>query len=135
MYNKALSCVNDVNMTDEEKSKHITLCNAGLIRTTLQNGEISKGMKMLRSIQNKELLQECGSILENLKQYNEAGQLFNRSENYEKAAVIFLKAKKYSNVTAILPYITSPKIFLQYAKIKEGKKKKKKKKKKKLQLY
>jgi len=112
-------------MTDEEKSKHITLCNAGLIRTTLQNGEISKGMKMLRSIQNKELLQECGSILENLKQYNEAGQLFNRSENYEKAAVIFLKAKKYSNVTAILPYITSPKIFLQYAKIKEGKKKKK----------
>jgi len=125
MYNKALSCVNDVNMTDEEKSKHITLCNAGLIRTTLQNGEISKGMKMLRSIQNKELLQECGSILENLKQYNEAGQLFNRSENYEKAAVIFLKAKKYSNVTAILPYITSPKIFLQYAKIKEGKKKKK----------
>jgi len=120
MYNKALSCVNDVNMTDEEKSKHITLCNAGLIRTTLQNGEISKGMKMLRSIQNKELLQECGSILENLKQYNEAGQLFNRSENYEKAAVIFLKAKKYSNVTAILPYITSPKIFLQYAKIKEA---------------
>jgi len=121
MYNKALSCVNDVQMSNEEKSKHITLCNAGLIRTTLQNGEISKGMKMLRSIQNKELLQECGSILENLKQYNEAGQLFNRSENYEKAAMIFLKAKKYDNVTEILPYIASPKIFLQYAKIKEGK--------------
>ncbi|ORX55502.1 hypothetical protein BCR36DRAFT_581508 [Piromyces finnis] len=120
MYNKALSCVNSVNISDEEKSKHITLCNAGLIRTTLQNGEISKGMKMLRSIQNKELLQECGSILENLKQYNEAGQLFKRSENYEKAALIFLKAKKYSNVSSILSHITSPKIFLQYAKIKEA---------------
>jgi WD repeat-containing protein 19 len=120
MYNKALTFVNYINMTDEEKSKHITLCNAGLIRTTLQNGEISKGMKMLRSIQNKELLQECAGILENLKQYNEAGLLYERSEKYEKAAIIFLKAKKYSNVASILPHITSPKIFLQYAKIKEA---------------
>ncbi|KAI8805835.1 hypothetical protein BJ742DRAFT_819298 [Cladochytrium replicatum] len=130
MYEKALATAQDPmeeddydddGLCDEEAlSEHQIACSAGLTRMTLRLGDVSRGMKMLGETTDRGILSECATILEGIKQFSEAGKLFERAQQWEKAAEVYIKAKSWPKVAALLPNLTSPRIFGQYAKAMEA---------------
>ncbi|KND01208.1 uncharacterized protein SPPG_04298 [Spizellomyces punctatus DAOM BR117] len=122
MYERALSTSEQHPGLDAARDEHQITCSAGLTRMTLRLGDVSRGMKMLAEATDRQLLRDCGAILDVLKQYAEAAKCYERGGYWEKAAEIWIKAKSWNRLAAILDKITAPKIFAQYAKAKEAEK-------------
>jgi WD repeat-containing protein 19 len=62
-------------------------------RTTIRMGDIARGMKLLQTLQDKQIFNECAVILEGLKQYSEAALIYEKAKNYEKAAELYIKSR------------------------------------------
>lgn len=77
-------------------------------------------MSIATELENKQLLKECAEILEKKKQLGEAANLFEKSQMYDRAASNYIKLKNWPKIGELLPFITSSKIHMQYAKAKEG---------------
>ena len=45
--------------------------------------------------------------------------LYEKGEFYDKAASVYIKTKNWAKVGELLPNLTSPKIYAQYAKARE----------------
>ena len=88
-YQKAIQTLS----SSDKESLHAIECHNGLAKVLLRLGEMTKGLKLLESCQDTQLLFECGMILDQLKMYNEAGHLFERAGNINKAAMSYLKCK------------------------------------------
>ncbi|KAJ3176549.1 WD repeat-containing protein 19 [Irineochytrium annulatum] len=52
--------------------------------------------------------------------YQECGGLFERAGAWERAAEVYIKGKMWQKVGTLLEKVTSPKVFVQYAKAKEA---------------
>ena len=122
MYQKALETTSQYLGPEEEILEHEISCSAGLARMTCRMGDISKGMKMLIGCSDKQLLIDCGAILDSLKQHQEAASLFERAEKYEKAADCLMKAKNWTRVGTLIKLVSNPKLIIQYAKNRESEK-------------
>ncbi|KAI9206652.1 uncharacterized protein BJ171DRAFT_597315 [Polychytrium aggregatum] len=120
MYQKALESAAEFAGPNEVQMEHQIHCTYGLIRMTFCLGDILRGMKMLAEVKDRQLLYDCGMILENLKQWVEAGMLYERSQYWEKAAEVYIKAKSWNKVGNLLGFIHTPKIHIQYARSKEA---------------
>ncbi|KAJ3156217.1 WD repeat-containing protein 19 [Geranomyces michiganensis] len=137
MYERALATCDDNNtttttttagggvnamivLTPQARDDHRILCSVGLARMTLRMGDVSRGMKMLAGTTDKQLLQECGAILEALRQYPESATCYERGGFWEKAAEVWIKVKNWNKLSSILDRVTSPKLFIQYAKARES---------------
>ncbi|KAJ3330817.1 WD repeat-containing protein 19 [Blyttiomyces sp. JEL0837] len=120
MYERALETSTRHPGPESAKEDHQIQCSSGITRMTFRMGDISRGMKMLNGVEEFKLLGDCATILEGIKMYTESGGLFERAQMWEKAADVFIKGKMWNKVGAILDKVTSPRIFLQYAKAKEA---------------
>lgn len=64
---------------------------AGLIRTSLQLGDIPRGMGLLSQSTDLRLIESCSCILEGLKLYSEAAKLLETVEKWDDAANLWIK--------------------------------------------
>ncbi|KAJ3394005.1 WD repeat-containing protein 19 [Entophlyctis sp. JEL0112] len=122
MYEKALETSTKLAVSESVKEDHQVACSAGVTRMTFRMGDTSRGMKMLNGVEDGKLLSDCAAILEGIKMWTESGILFERAKDWEKAAEVYTKGKLWNKVGPLLENVTSPKIFLQYAKAKEASK-------------
>ncbi|XP_057660350.1 WD repeat-containing protein 19 [Diorhabda carinulata] len=106
-------------LQDDLNPEHTFICKAGIARTNLHCGNYRHGISIAVELDNKQLLRESAEILEKKKQLMEAASLFEKCQQYEKAASIYIKMKNWNKVGELLPNISSTKIYLQYAKVKE----------------
>jgi WD repeat-containing protein 19 len=94
---------------------------AGLCRMTFAMGDLGAGMKMIDSISDKKLLEDCVAILESMKQLPEAAILLEKAEHWDRAAEIWIELKNWNRISKISGRFTNPKLFrlLGDAKVKE----------------
>lgn len=111
VYKQALHASNKVTSTSEAEREELDLaCSAGLTRTTLQLGETVRGLKMLKLTEDKQLLKECGLILERLNQPKDAASLYERAEAWEKVILLLISAGEIDKAEKLLEekYIEKP---------------------------
>lgn len=121
LYQKALN--NQYTGGRPLPSRHVSLCKEGIARTTIRLGNFSEGKKLALESKNIKLCRECAQVFEELKQFNDAAPLFERAKMYEKAAEIYIFTKNYRAVDPLLSQLKNPKLFISYAKAKEGERK------------
>jgi WD repeat-containing protein 19 len=63
----------------------------GVARCNLRLGNIRQGIRLANELDDKQLFVDCGSILEQQKQYSEAASMYMKGLQYEKAALIYTK--------------------------------------------
>ncbi|KAJ3099152.1 WD repeat-containing protein 19 [Phlyctochytrium planicorne] len=123
MFEKALETSNDhPSELESVRDEHQILCSSGITRMTFRMGDVTRGMRMLAGVDDPKLLGDCAAILEGLKLFTECGLLYERAGAFEKAADAYIKGKQWTKVSPLLDKVTSPKIFMQYAKAKEAEK-------------
>ncbi|TSN95726.1 WD repeat-containing protein 19 [Bagarius yarrelli] len=105
---------------DNKFQEHDESCMAGVARMSIRMGDIRRGANQAIKHPSKTLKKDCGAILESMKQYSEAAQLYEKGQYYDKAASVYIRCKNWAKVGELLPYVSSPKIHLQYAKAKEA---------------
>ncbi|XP_036187365.1 WD repeat-containing protein 19 isoform X5 [Myotis myotis] len=103
-----------------ENKEHDELCLAGVAQMSIRMGDIRRGVNQALKHPSRVLKRDCGAILENMKQYSEAAQLYEKGLYYDKAASVYIRYKNWAKVGELLPHVSSPKIYLQYAKAKEA---------------
>ncbi|KAI9138081.1 WD repeat domain 19, isoform CRA_b [Paraphysoderma sedebokerense] len=113
MYSQALKTISDFPGTWDQRQDHEKTCLSGLTRMTFRMGDIVKGMKMIPNNADKQLLFECGTIMESLKQYREAAIIYERGEWMDKAAENHLLDQNLNRLFNILDRITSARVCVQ----------------------
>lgn len=138
---------NDANglILSNELQEHIRLCNTGIARTSIKNGDYRKGvrifsintylikfnelyitkhmlfqMKLAMEINDKQLYSECGDALQTIGHLLEAANLMEKAENWEQACTLYVQLKAWNKVHAILSNVTSTRVFGAYAQAKEN---------------
>jgi WD repeat-containing protein 19 len=122
LYEKALI----VNGTKDEKinvEQHNTQCYAGIARTAIKMGDMTRGVNISSELKEKNLLIEIASVCEQMKQWPEAAQLYQKGGLLEKAVSIYIQIGKFELVTPFIDQITSPAILVMIAKSREAEKK------------
>lgn len=99
--------------------KYVTMCTEGIARCAIRLGDFRRGLQIALESDNKKFCRESAAMFEDVKQFSEAAQLYVRSGMYERAAEIYISKRLYKEFTAIMHNIKNPKIFLQYAKMRE----------------
>ena len=84
------------------------LCQAGIARTSIRMGNISRARKILRKIEDKNLIIELAYVCENSKQMLDAAQLYERSDQFEKATSMYIQLKMFKEAP------NSPKCWKNY---------------------
>ncbi|XP_056135515.1 WD repeat-containing protein 19 [Lampris incognitus] len=118
-YVNALSHYEKGMTHDNRFQEHDEACQAGVARMSIRMGDIRRGASQAIQHPSRILKKECGTILENMKQFSEAAQLYEKGQYYDKAASVYIRSKNWAKVGELLPHVSSPKIHLQYAKAKE----------------
>lgn len=95
-------------------------CMAGIARTTLRLGDFRRGMRLAQESNDKQLCRECGTILNDMKQYADAAMLYEKGEQFEKAAQIYIMSKDLAKAQPLMSKVKTPKLHLQFAKAKEA---------------
>jgi WD repeat-containing protein 19 len=105
----------------EEHNELEWQAKAGLCRMTFAMGDLGTGMKMIDSISDKKLLEDCVNILQGMKQLPEAAILLEKAEQFDRAAEIWIELRNWSRISKISDRFTNPKLFrlLGDAKLKE----------------
>ena len=81
-----------------EREEHNASCKAGIARMALRCGDMRKGLAMCQEVGSRQLLRECGDILEAMKQLSDAAQLYESAQYYDKAAHLYIKLKNWAKV-------------------------------------
>ncbi|CAH8523624.1 unnamed protein product [Heterobilharzia americana] len=106
---------------EDEWSKHVSLCNAGIARNTIRLGDFKRGIELSVKSGNSSLQRECADILEQHKQWQESANLYEVAGCYESAVIVNLKCKNYKKAGDLLNHVTNaPWLHLQYAKAREA---------------
>ncbi|XP_064484193.1 WD repeat-containing protein 19-like [Ornithodoros turicata] len=119
-YTSALAHYEHGLTNDPPHAEHDKVCKAGIARMSVRCGDIRRGMQLTQQLDSRVLRKECAEILESMKQYLEAALLYESGNYYDKAAGLYIRLKNWNKVGELLPNITSPKIYAQYAKAKEA---------------
>jgi WD repeat-containing protein 19 len=116
------SQIDNTSATAAEKRKHAKhnmLCLAGIARTSIKTGNVSRGYAIATEIQDKEMCVEIASACEQMKQIDEAATLYEKGHNYEKAAQLYITLKEFRKAEALMKHITKTSILISLAKMKE----------------
>nr|XP_022918657.1 WD repeat-containing protein 19 [Onthophagus taurus] len=100
--------------------EHVFVCKSGIARTAIRSGNYKHGMNIAIDLNNSILYKECAELLELKKQFNDSANFYEKAELYERAAKNYIKQKNWFKIERLLPKISSPKIFIQFAKAKEA---------------
>ena len=129
MYELGLSSLKLCTISEESLAQLKRSIVAGLSRTLLRMGDISKGMRLIANVTDPSFLHECVTILESLKQYTEAASILEKIGKWNNAAQIWVKgtvsifhhkAKSWDHIGSILDKITNISVLSQYAHAKES---------------
>lgn len=63
----------------------------GIARGQIRVGNIRQGIRMANELDDMQLFEDAGTILEQQKQYSEAASMFVKCKQFEKAALIYTK--------------------------------------------
>ncbi|KAL1115932.1 hypothetical protein AAG570_005427 [Ranatra chinensis] len=117
-YERALVDRIDTSPAIEE---HNDKCRSGIARTSLRVGDYRRGLAIANDpTSSKALKNQCAEILESVKKLNDAAFLYEKAESYNSAAAAYIGMKNWKKVGELLPKVTQPKIYQQYAKAKES---------------
>ena len=119
-YAQALEMYERSLIEDDAHSPHYKSASAGIARMTLRMGNLQKGKQLALESGDRQLLRDCGTILENMRQHSDAAELYVKAESYEKAAAIYILTKNFNKAGPLMDRITTPKLHAQYAKAKEA---------------
>lgn len=92
---------------------------AGIARTAIKSGNVSRGYAIATEIQDKDAVNEIAFACEQMKQFDEAATLYEKGQNYEKAAQLYIQLKEFKKAEALMKYITKTSILMSLAKMKE----------------
>lgn len=101
----------------EKKRKHNLLCDAGIARTCIKNGNITRGHGIASKISDPELLGEIAHCCEKMKNFEEAAEIYEKAKMYERAATLYIAQKKFRKAEKLVKNLTSPKILSSLAKV------------------
>ena len=104
----------------DHMEKYQKICQGGIARMTLRQGDIRRGVTMAINSGDTTLCRECASILESMRQFADAARLFERGESYEKAAAVYIQCKDFASAAPLMGQIKSAKLHGQFAKAKEA---------------
>ncbi|XP_014276394.1 WD repeat-containing protein 19 isoform X2 [Halyomorpha halys] len=108
-------------MTSGEDEEHNLHCKEGICRTSLRLGDFRRGLIIANeSDASNSLKFQAAVILESVKKMNEAAVLYDKSGNFDKAAAAYIGLKNWKKVGELLPKVSDPKIYRQYAKAQES---------------
>lgn len=90
MFENALNA-QDSNGNNSCPEALVPLAMKGVARCNLRLGNLRQGIRIANEMNDKQLFQECGEVLEQSKHYNEAVTMLIKGEQYEKAAYVYTK--------------------------------------------
>eukprot|EP01029_Cantina_marsupialis_P026834 TRINITY_DN7306_c0_g1_i3.p1 TRINITY_DN7306_c0_g1~~TRINITY_DN7306_c0_g1_i3.p1 ORF type:complete len:1019 (-),score=347.17 TRINITY_DN7306_c0_g1_i3:302-3358(-) len=96
------------------------MARAGIARMSMRTGDLRRGLQIALESSDQALCRECGSLLEELKQYPDAALLYERGGEYDKAAHIFIQSKNFTAAAPLMSKIKSTKLHTQFAKAREA---------------
>lgn len=102
--------------------EHNKQCYAGIARTSARLGDVARALSIAKSLEDKQLTIEVGTVCESMKQYLEAAQLFESVGLTERAAAIYIQIKHLKQAIPLIEKINSPKLLRELAKAKEAEK-------------
>uniref|UniRef100_A0A1I8I8I8 WD_REPEATS_REGION domain-containing protein n=1 Tax=Macrostomum lignano TaxID=282301 RepID=A0A1I8I8I8_9PLAT len=105
---------------DPKHLDHDDACMAGIARVSLRLNDSKRGVAIATQSKNKFLKRDCAAILENMRQWQEAATLYEQAGFYDKAVAVYIRSKNLTKIGELLPYVSSPKLHLQYAKAREA---------------
>ncbi|XP_065211776.1 WD repeat-containing protein 19 isoform X2 [Planococcus citri] len=121
-HHEALSYYEQALQNEETlDEKHVLSCYAGIARASINCGDYQRGLKIAMGPKSsKQLLNECGELLEHAKKLNEAALVYEQAENFNQAASCFIRLKNWTKIGTLLPRVTSGKIHGQFGKAMEA---------------
>ncbi|KAM9842899.1 LOW QUALITY PROTEIN: WD repeat-containing protein 19-like [Aulostomus maculatus] len=93
-------------------------CQAGEARMLITVGDIRGGVTKAIQHPSRVLKQECGAILESMRQLSEAAQLYEIGQYYDEAALVYM-LQDWEKVGELLPHVSSLRTHQRYAKAME----------------
>jgi WD repeat-containing protein 19 len=90
MFESALNAVDDTGASICPDSL-INVAMMGVARCQLRSGNVGQGIRLATQLDDKQLYEDSGDILEQQKQYSEAVKMFIKCQQYERAAFIYTK--------------------------------------------
>lgn len=99
---------------------HIQQCRSGIARTSIQTGHLQRGIQIATQLNNPDLLIDCGEALAARGHHPEAAALMERAGAWDRAGQLYVQLKAWPKVQAILPKVTSTKLYAVYARAKEA---------------
>jgi WD repeat-containing protein 19 len=103
----------------ERAKHHNMLCQAGIARTSIRTDNPTKGFDIGQDLNDRDLIWDIASALEEVKSTGEAAELFEKAEDYEKAAVLYIASKNFKKAETLIDKLTTPKVLASLAKMKE----------------
>ena len=122
MFESALSIV-DSNGKGLCPEKSIPQAMMGVARCNLRLGNIRQGMRLANELDDRNLYEDCGDILESQKQFSEAAAVYIKAQNYERAGHIFIKylikadKSRVNEAADIMEKVNSDQLNSQFGKI------------------
>lgn len=135
---------NNIDNDTPEMLNHKKLCQHGIARASIKNGEYRKGVRgnervflydvrpitinficplqisLATEFNDKQLLQDCGEALVAIGHLTEAAHLYEQAASWDDACQLYAQLKAWNKVHSILPHVTTLKMHGLYAHAKES---------------
>ncbi|KAL0053124.1 hypothetical protein WJX82_001225 [Trebouxia sp. C0006] len=107
--------------SEPEASQEYDICQAGVARTSLHEGDTKQGRSIALRSNSPQLCKECAQILEAQEKLPDAAELYERAGMHEKAATIYIQGRAFGLAAPLMALIThNPKLQLEFARAKES---------------
>lgn len=119
-YIKAMNELEDTEAEEgrrEDKDSLLYLCKSGIAKCSLRTGNLSKGIRITKDLNNSSLYLKCAEILVSLEQLRDAAQLFKMEESVgmEKAFNIYIDLNDHASASRLIDKISvSPQLLSRY---------------------
>mmetsp|Transcript_1987 Transcript_1987/g.4439 ORF Transcript_1987/g.4439 Transcript_1987/m.4439 type:complete len:1366 (-) Transcript_1987:53-4150(-) len=120
LFERAAATLESQQLTAEELKAHLTQCYAGMARTCIRSGDVTRGFKIAGELNDTGLRVDCAQVCEQMKHFSEAAELYKRANQPEKAASLYIQLKKWREAAQLMNLISTPKLLVQLAKAKEA---------------
>lgn len=120
LFEHAANTLQQAGLSQEELTANLVQSYAGMARTCIRNGDITRGYQIACELNDPQLKVECGTVCEQMKHFVEAADLYKRGGLPEKAASLYIRLKKWKDASELMNVITTPKLLIQLGKAKEA---------------
>lgn len=120
LFERSAQTMETSGLSQQELNQNLMQSYAGMARTSIRAGDITRGYKIALELNDPQLKVDCAQVCEQMKHYNEAAQLYQRGGQPERAASLYIRLKKWKEANELMDVITTPKLLIQMAKAKEA---------------